>query len=356
MKKQIISLSILIASILILLAVSCKKDETNDTVSNNPPTCIIKSPTNGQEIGKGAIITISAEAEDSDGIITEVRFYIDGVGKGSANSFPYNYEWSTGNESIGNHTIKAASYDNDGANKSDEISVNIIQATCPTSFTDSRDGNVYSAVQIGSQCWMAENLAYLPTVSPSSQGLYTSPYYYVYGYQGSSVSAAKATSNYQTYGVLYNWTAAMAGEASSNSMPSGVQGICPTGWHLPSDEEWKILEGEVDSQYGYPDPEWDDHGWRGTDAGGNLKETDTTHWSSPNTGATNSSGFNALPAGGRYDGNGSFVDMGSYAIYWSSTENSSSYAWYRNLGYDGAGVGRYGSYKSNGFSCRCIKD
>ena len=226
---------------------------------------------------------------------------------------------------------------------------------CPSTLIDTRDNNLYSAVQIGNQCWMSENLAYLPSVSPSSAGSSTTPYYYVYGYQGTSVSAAKATSNYSTYGVLYNWPAAMAGATSSNSVPSGVQGICPSGWHLPSDEEWKILEGEVDSQYGYPDPEWDGWGWRGTDAGGNLKEIGTTHWDYPNVGATNNSGFTALPAGRRYS-NGSFSNLGSNTLFWSSTENNSSHAWYRYLHYTNADVHRDGYNKTDGFSVRCIKD
>ena len=226
---------------------------------------------------------------------------------------------------------------------------------CPASFTDARDNNVYTAVQIGTQCWMAENLAYLPAVYPSDSGSETSPYYYVYDYQGTDVAAAKATINYQTYGVLYNWPASMAGYASSDSIPSGVQGICPSGWHLPSDEEWKILEGEVDSLYGYPDPEWDDLGWRGTDAGGNLKETGTTHWNSPNTGATNSSGFTALPAGFR-NHIGSFYNLGDIAYLWSSTEYNSSHAWNRFLYYNYAAVYRNYDYKESGFSLRCCKD
>ncbi|MCP4088500.1 MAG: hypothetical protein GY746_01735 [Gammaproteobacteria bacterium] len=227
--------------------------------------------------------------------------------------------------------------------------------TCPPIFIDSRDGNVYSAVQIGAQCWMAENLAYLPSVSYSSQGAQTTPYYYVYDYQGTDVNAAKATSNYHIYGVLYNWPASMNGQASSSSVPSGVQGICPNGWHLPSDEEWKILEGEVDSLYVYPDPEWDGSGYRGTDAGGNLKETGTIHWNSPNTGATNNSGFTALPAGYR-DTNGSFDLLGLHAYLWSSTEYSSSIAGDRRLYYGKASAHRSGISKDYGFSVRCTRD
>lgn len=89
------------------------------------------------------------------------------------------------------------------------------------------EGYLYSTVWIGSQCWFSENCRYLPEVSPSSEsGVYTDPYYYVYGYQGSIVSEAKATENYETYGVLYNWSAVM------------TEGICPSGWHIPTDEDF----------------------------------------------------------------------------------------------------------------------
>ncbi|MCP4089638.1 MAG: hypothetical protein GY746_07575, partial [Gammaproteobacteria bacterium] len=226
---------------------------------------------------------------------------------------------------------------------------------CGSPITDARDGNTYNTVHIGTQCWMAENLAYLPAVSPSSVGSNTNPYYYVYDYQGTDVSAAKATSNYQTYGVLYNWPAAISGATSSDSVPSGVQGACPAGWYLPSDEEWKILEGEVDSQYGYPDPLWNGTGWRGNDAGGNLKETGTTNWNSPNTGATNSSFFTARPGGLRF-GNGNFIEIDGYGYWWSATEYNTINAWYRQLGYNYSSVGRPNYNKYVGFSVRCLMD
>ncbi len=207
-----------------------------------------------------------------------------------------------------------------------------LQFCCGEPTIDSRDGNTYNTVQIGSQCWMAENMNY----STSNSWCYNDNAAYC-----------------NVYGRLYIWDAAMAGATSSNSVPSGVQGVCPSGWHLPSDEEWKILEGEVDSQFGYPDQEWDAFGLRGTDVSLNLREAGTTHWDSPNAGATNSSGFAALPGGRRI--NGSFYSLGSKAYLWSSTENSSN-AWYRNLLYNETQVDRGYTLKSRGFSCRCLKD
>lgn len=236
------------------------------------------------------------------------------------------------------------------------INFNFQQPLCPSNFIDSRDNHSYVAVLIGTQCWMAENLAYLPSVSPSDSGSSVDYYYYVYDYQDTSVIAAKATNNYQVYGVIYNWAAAMNGELSSNGVPSGVKGVCPYGWHLPSDEEWKILEGEVDSQFGYPDSEWDGSGWRGFDAGGNLKETGTVHWNTPNTGATNNSGFSALPGGGR-GSFGSFGEINLSADFWTSTESNAQDAIRRSLYYNTEQVSRSnGDNKVAGRSVRCVKN
>src|SRR5574344_426899 len=152
----------------------------------------------------------------------------------------------------------------------------------PNTFTDSRDGKVYKTVTIGEQVWLAENLAYLPSVidpptGSEDAGNEPDRYSYLYGYADMDVAAAKATENYQTYGVLYNWTSALT--------------ACPSGWHLPSDAEWKQLEMYL----GVTQEEADETWWRGTDEGGKLKEVGTFHWESPNEGATNESGFTALP-------------------------------------------------------------
>ena len=208
---------------------------------------------------------------------------------------------------------------------------------CGEDFTDTRDSIVYKTVKIGNQCWMAENLAYLPKVYSSSSGSY-GPYYYVYGYQGRSVSAAKATENYSTYGVLYNWYAALE--------------ACPAGWHLPSDDEWKELEMFL----GMSKSEADSEGYRRIDEeGGKLKENGTAHWDSPNTGANNESGFTALPGGYRfYDG--SFSNIGGIGSWWSSTEALSEYAMNRELLYNMRVVARFSILKTCGFSIHCIRD
>jgi len=209
-------------------------------------------------------------------------------------------------------------------------------------FTDTRDGNHYDAVKIGDQIWMADNLKYLPDVVGPGTGSNSIPYYYVYGYDGTDVSAAKATSNYQTYGVLYNWTAAMDGASSSTANPSGVQGVCPDGWHLPSDAEWTELTDYLGGE---------------NVAGGKLKETGTIHWASPNTGATNETGFTALP-GGNCSGVGDFSRIANYGYWWSTTnvEIEPLDSWSLGLSYTHDGGDLVGSYKGGGISIRCVRD
>jgi len=207
-------------------------------------------------------------------------------------------------------------------------------------FTDSRDGNVYLCVTIGEQIWMAENLRYLPSVV--GPGIYsdTKPYYYVYGYEGTDVAEAKVTANYNIYGVLYNWIAAMNGADGSDANPSGVQGICPEGWHLPSDAEWTQLINYLGGE---------------SVAGDYLKEIGTKHWNAPNERATNETGFTALP-GGRLGISGSFNNIGSNGFWWSAAEYDEFDAWYRYMTNKYSEVGRYSFFKDAGLSVRCVKD
>jgi uncharacterized protein (TIGR02145 family) len=206
-------------------------------------------------------------------------------------------------------------------------------------INDARDGNIYNTIQIGNQCWMSENLRYLPNVVPPNISSQSLPYLYVYGYSGTDVIMAKSTSNYLIYGVLYNWTASMNSSASSNTNPSGVQGICPTGWHLPSDSEWNQLDNFL-----------------GEYAGGKLKEAGEAHWNYPNTNANNQTGFTALPGGYR-NGYNTFYDLGNYGYWWSSTESGSSFAYYRSLAYLNSNIYVNSSgNKDLAYSIRCIRN
>ena len=193
--------------------------------------------------------------------------------------------------------------------------------SCPgiPTITDPRNGQTYPTVQIGDQCWLQNNMNYET---------------------GNSWCYNNDLANCNVYGRLYDWETAL--------------NVCPSGWHLPSDDEWKILEGTVDTHYGVGDPEWDKTGWRGFNAGKHMKSTSGWY---ENGNGDNSSGFTAPPGGYRYSG-GDFGKVTQCAYYWSSTEYSSTGAWDRGLYYNFDGLGRRIGieYESLKKSARCVKD
>lgn len=187
------------------------------------------------------------------------------------------------------------------------------------------EGNTYKTIQIGTQLWMAENLATtkfddgtdIPLITSNTTwtGL-TSPAYCWYG----NVTVA--------YGALYNWYAVNSGK------------LCPSGWHVSSDEDWTTLSTYLGGL---------------TSAGGKLKETGTLHWLSPNSGATNTSGFTAVPGGYRYY-NGVYNTIKHYGYWWTATESTSANAYARDLSYSYANIDRINSDKRSAASVRCVKD
>ncbi|MFA5712966.1 MAG: fibrobacter succinogenes major paralogous domain-containing protein [Bacteroidales bacterium] len=246
----------------------------------------------------------------------------------------------TGLEECTLYYVRAYATSIDGTSYGDPL---IFQTSgnCTGTFIDPRDNTEYKTVKIGGKIWMAENLRYLPTVVGPTTGSTTEPYFYVYGYDGNSVEEAKATENWITYGTLYNWSAAMNGDPSSNESPSGVRGICPEGWHLPSDAEWDQLSIFLGGS---------------AVAGGKLKENGTTYWNSPNSGATNETGFSALPGGYRTGAN-IFNTIRNNGHWWSSSENSATNkAWYRGMYYSNTELRRNEYIKEVGWSVRCIKN
>lgn len=152
----------------------------------------------------------------------------DGFGTGTYNSD------LTGLTGLTTYYLRAYATNSAGTSYGDEIS--FTTAKCDEFISDSRDGQRYCYKTIGTKTWMTENLSYLPSVSPGSIYSRTIKHYYVYDYDGSNVNEAKRLNNYNTYGVLYNFPAALTG--------------CPAGWHLPSDPEWTILEEYVGSNAG----------------------------------------------------------------------------------------------------------
>ena len=224
------------------------------------------------------------------------------------------------------------------------------QEPCPATVTDI-DGNVYNTVLIGTQCWMKENLrtthyadnTFIPSVDTVS---HTDPYRH---------APDNNEANVATYGYLYNWAAAMHGAASSEANPSGVQGICPNGWHLPSDAEWTQLTDYVSSQSEYVCGNDSiniakalaaDTGW-GTEDEECLIGNDLS--------ANNATGFGALPAA-CFNASSQYLYFGKATYFWSATAKFEKYTYTRYLGIGYANV--YRSYRTTAMSIsvRCIRN
>ncbi len=217
------------------------------------------------------------------------------------------------------------------------------------------EGNVYNTIIIGNQLWMQENLkttkyndgsdiAYPGGNNTSWQNNTSGAYAW---YNNDSVTYGN------TYGALYKWF-------TLNAASNGGKNICPSGWHVPTHNEWTTMERAICSSAScitdFP-INLTTTGLRGTDEGGKLKETGITHWLSLNTGATNSTGFTALPGGYRLT-SGSYSGMQTYGYWWTSTVDNSFYynAWIRDLYYDFTTIERIAFRKDCGLSVRCICD
>ncbi len=204
-------------------------------------------------------------------------------------------------------------------------------------------GQMYQTVQIGSQCWMRENLNIGFKVYSSISGLPHSdcsnnPFIEKYCINNDTAYCA-------IYGGLYDWD-----EMMGYSVTPGVKGICPVGWHIPTDEEWCVLTTFLDSSVNCTSL-----GFSGTNSGGKMKESGFAHWLIPNTGATNESGFTAL-AGGHRTSDGYFINLGNSSGFWSSTVNSSTNSNSRIIFYNNARVSRSNYHQATGLAVRCIRD
>jgi uncharacterized protein (TIGR02145 family) len=204
------------------------------------------------------------------------------------------------------------------------------------------DGNVYQTVRIGAQVWMKENLKVskyrngnsIPTGLTDSQWSVTS--------SGAFSVYNNDQTNNSIYGKLYNWYAV-----------SDSRGLCPIGWHVPTDHDFNLLTKLIDK---LADTTCNNCPGS-TTAGGKLKSSGTIQsgnglWNTPNTNASNESGFSGLPGGSGQP----FDGLGAAGRWWTSTENYTNSARVRYLGFDGAGIQRNFNSKTFGFSVRCLKD
>jgi len=215
------------------------------------------------------------------------------------------------------------------------------------------DGNVYPTVVIGEQIWMARNLAvtryadgtpvpYTPEAEWWDSLKVDEPGFCYYN---------NSKANRNTYGILYTWSAAINGMDTIDPELEPVQGVCPDGWHLPSDGDWKKLEMFL----GMTTLEADGEGWRGN-VGGKLKSTGREYWLIPNEGATDETRFSALPAGDRFP-KGEYFNLHYSTFFWTSSGYDQDYAWARALGYFVTTIYRGNiDSKEFGFSVRCVRD
>jgi uncharacterized protein (TIGR02145 family) len=210
---------------------------------------------------------------------------------------------------------------------------------CPGMPSITYEGKVYHTVQIFSQCWLKENLDVGQRIDGNiwmtNNGIIEK-----YCYDNNPDSCDK-------YGGLYQWTEAM----NYNTQEEGTQGICPPGWHIPTEEEWKILEGAVDSEFRIGDNEWFIFQFRGFDAGNHLRSASgwINNWNGSDT-----YGWTALGAGYLWDNGYQFIYVGEDAWWWTSS--SPPTPWIRRMNPYGNGVYRHIKGSNNGLSVRCLKD
>lgn len=211
----------------------------------------------------------------------------------------------------------------------------IIASSCnknenePSNIVKDIDGNVYHTINIGTQVWMIENLKTSKFTNGDPIPNITNAKEWSDLTTGAYCDYLNSSGNSTTYGKLYNWYAV-----------NDSRKIAPVGWHVATDAEWATLITYLGGE---------------SVAGGKMKETGTTHWKSPNTGATNGSGFLALPSGNRYD-TGDFDDIGYSCKWWSSTESATDNSYHRYLNYNTSNASRDSFSKTGGASVRCVRD
>ncbi|MBN2016754.1 MAG: hypothetical protein JW794_01255 [Candidatus Cloacimonetes bacterium] len=312
---------LIFVSIFAILSISCN----NTGPDPEPITVTITSPEDSQEFLKGDIVTISATVNEKSDLYF-VAFFIDDVDMGCDFEPPYEYQWDTEIAKNSDHSIYVEAWDM----KDNTGTSNVIHVTLITSITDI-DGNQYNIIKVGSQYWLKENLIVTHYRNGDSIPIVTVDEDWIVQSDGAWCSYNNSSMFDKVYGHLYNWFTV-----------KDDRGLAPEGWHVATLNEWQVLIEFL--------------GGDGV-AGGKLKEVGNTHWNIPNTGATNESGFTALPGGYRstyYDGE--FFHLGYNAHFWMLQESSDMYAEYIHLHYDFPNVFISNEDKRDGFSVRCIKN
>lgn len=369
----------LIGSILIIFG--CTKEEKE----NIPPTLVITNPQPDATFPGNTLVTVTTDAQDADGNIAQVMFYVDNEYVKSVNNPPYNYVWNTTGASMGDHIIKAKAADNYGGLAFASVTLRVI--TGPSAQFAADKTNIFQGETViftdlstnspASWAWDfgdgSNSADQNPVHTYDDPGNYTVSLT-VSNTEGSNTETKtdyitvltntitdtrdaqvykiveigtqiwmaenlnfdagttecwqyeNSAANGQVYGRLYTWTAAMS--------------ACPAGWHLSSVDDWDMLLNSLGGDLV---------------AGGKLKETGTSHWTAPNNFATNESGFTALP-GGYMDASTGFKNLGGTAYFWTSFDVGFNSATSNKIFNDAAGVQSADVEQANGLSVRCVKD
>ncbi|MEA3495968.1 MAG: FISUMP domain-containing protein [Bacteroidota bacterium] len=317
-KKRFMRLALLLMGVFLVFAINCNKDD-DDGLENLPVLSTTEvteitpnTATSGGNITDDGGITVTARGvcwSTNENPTIEDNKTEDGASAGIFTTSVTDLEPNT--------TYYLRAY---ATNSAVTGYGSAMSFTTQDTFTDLRDGKVYQTVVIGNQEWMAENLAYA-----SSSGNF-------WAYDNDDA-------NLETYGYLYDWETACD--------------VCPDGWHLPSDAEWKKLEMAL----GMSQADADDKGWRGTNEGSKLAGNAGLWYDGDleNDAGFGTSGFTALPGGSRYY-KGTFNGIGDIGSWWSATGYYTSYAWFRNMSCDFSYVHLSYTYKDYGFSVRCVRD
>ena len=338
--------------ILIAFMSSCNKDK------NMPPHCSITKPQNGIEILANSTIDISANAKDPDGKIDIVQFYINDTIIKDFNEPAYDYNWRVPEIETTVLSLKIIAFDNKNSSSEDEIVLFLIGENFNNGTIDSIedfDGNLYKTIKIGKQWWMAENLRVkhynngdvIPLIKSKTN-------WDTLGYKSAAMCFYNnIESNSNVYGALYTWSAAMNRTDNNSGKNVKGQGICPEGWRLPDDNDWKLLELHL----GMSQNDVNNYGIRGTNQGSKIADNAglwQTGFLSDNE-EFGKAGFRALPGGYRSN-YGNFFSLSFFTGFWSYSEKSDCEALIRTIDYSFSNIGRNPAKKNFGYSIRCIKD
>ena len=327
-KKSIYALAIL--AMLAIVTISCEnKDDEPELVVPVLTTSVVTDITQIAGISGGNISSDYGDSPTARGVCWSIDPLPTTANSHTANGTGFGQFYST-MELLTPGTIyhvRAYATNSAGTGYGNDI-IFTTQEASPVTTTDI-DGNVYHVVTIGTQDWIVENLKVthyrngdpIPHLTEKNDWVTTSDGAYCYFNNDTFLG--------QIYGNYYNWAAI-----------NDPRNIAPEGFHVPTFDEWMILVNYLGGQM---------------EAGGKLRETGITHWSNTNVGATNETGFSALPAG-RRDGNGDFDNMFGYCYFWTSTEESAPYSWFYGLSSASTIILYAPINKENGYSVRCVRD